>query len=195
MSMTGINRRFFDGLMADKKLSLRALAARMGMSHSSLSLTLSGARRMTLDEAAQVSQIFNIPVHEVFEALGIPTRPVAGTRVSVVGSVNGDGSVLPVDGTERTTSPPGMPDDVVAIQFRTAGTPLDWADGWVAFCKKPNGPRPMVGTVCYCQIKGGSAALGLVKRGYRENTYNLCGPYMQESVSLEWASPILLIRC
>lgn len=50
--MSGINRRFFDSLLADKKLSMRALAAQMGMNHSQLSLTFSGARKLQLEEAA-----------------------------------------------------------------------------------------------------------------------------------------------
>lgn len=53
--MGEINRRYFEGLMADHRLSLRALAARMGMQHSQLSLTFSGARKLTLEEAAMLT--------------------------------------------------------------------------------------------------------------------------------------------
>lgn len=36
--MADVNRRYFESLMQAKDLSLRALAKRMGMSHSQLSL-------------------------------------------------------------------------------------------------------------------------------------------------------------
>lgn len=192
--MTEINRRFFDSLMADKKLSLRALAAKMDMSHSQLSLTFNGQRRMTLDEATKISQIFNVPIHEVISATGVSMKPISGQRVQVVGTVSGDGTVSQVDGIERTTAPPGLPDNVIAIQFRTAGSALDWTDGWVSFCKKPNGVDPVIGSVCYFQIKGGASAVGLLRRGYKEDTYNACGPYYQESVALDFATPLLITR-
>jgi len=191
--MTGINRRFFDGLMADKKMSLRALASRMDMSHSSLSLTFNGARRMTLEEAAQISQIFNIPVHEVMEAIGISTKPVAGKRVAVVGVVSGDGVVNAVDGIERTNAPPGLPDDTVAIQWRTTGSPLDWGDGCVSFFDQ-SATAPIIGRLCYCQIKNGATVVAMLRRGYREGTYNLAGPYHQDSAILNSASPLLITR-
>lgn len=192
-NMTGINRRFFDGLMADKKMSLRALASRMDMSHSSLSLTFHGARRMTLEEAAQISQIFNIPVHEVMEAIGISTKPVAGKRVSVIGTVGGDGIVSPVDGIERTNAPPGLPDDAVAIQWRTTGSQLDWGDGCVSFFDQ-SATTPVIGRLSYCQIKNGPTVVAMLRRGYREGTHNLAGPYHQESAILASSSPLILTR-
>lgn len=78
--------------MADKKMSLRSLAAKMGMSHSQLSLTFSGSRRMTLDEAAQLSQIFSVPLHTIVENAGVTVKGVGARRVNVIGAVNGDGT-------------------------------------------------------------------------------------------------------
>lgn len=192
-----LNRRFFDSLMEEKKLSLRALAARMGMNHSQLSLTFSGGRKMQLDEAAQLSQIFSVPLHVIVENAGVTVKPLGGRRTQVIGAMRGDGTVeLYEKGvTERTTAPEDLPDDVVAVQCRTSGTILDWMDGWVMFCRQPDGfEHGYLGRVCLCQIKEGPAVIAMVKRGYREGTCNLSGPYVRESVVLEWASPFIVTR-
>lgn len=195
--MSGINRRFFEALMADKKMSLRALAGKMGMNHSQLSLTFSGGRRMTIEEASQLSHIFGIPLHRIFEAAGVTIRPHSGKRIPVVGVVKGDGAVEhhPDGVIERTTSPDILPDDTIAVQCRTAGSSLDWADNFVLFCREPNGVDPAsIGRLSYCKIKDGPAVVATVKRGYLDGSNNLSGLYTRESALLEFASPILLIR-
>jgi transcriptional regulator with XRE-family HTH domain len=195
--MSELNRRYFDALLAERKLSLRALAAKMGMNHSQLSLTFSGGRRMTLDEAAQLSNIFGVPLHKIVENAGVTVKPTNGRRVPVIGVVRGDGTVELYDGStiERTTVPEEMPADSVAVQCRMSGTQLDWMDGFVMFCRKTDDVDPAsLGRVCLCKIKEGAVVVGLVRRGYRENTANLAGPFHQDSVVLEWASPIAWTR-
>ncbi len=195
--MSDVNRRYFDGLMQDKKLSLRGLAQRMGISHSQLSLTFSGGRRLQLDEAAQLANILGEPLHRIVENAGIAVRSNHGIRVSVVGAVKGDGTVeMNPDGTvERTSAPEHMPDDSIALQCRTAGSPLDWMDGWVLFCPPLNGVNPTIlGRFCLVQIKDGPAVLAGVKRGYHEGTFNLSGPFVRESAPLLSATPVLWTR-
>lgn len=117
--------------------------------------------------------------------------------MKVVGAVKGDGTVELHDSTtvERTTAPEDVPHGSIAIQCRTAGTALDWMDGWVLFCKEPDGIDPgYLGRFCFAKVKEGATVIAMVKRGYRDNTVNLSGPISKESVSLEWASPILWTR-
>lgn len=195
--MSEVNRRYFESLMAGKKMSLRSLAQKMGMGHSQLSLTFSGARRAQLDEAAQLSEIFGEPLHKVVEALGVTVRPLTGSRVSVIGVVSGDGTVSMhgKDVVERTAAPEGLHGDNVAVQVRAPGSPLEWIDGTVMFCKKPEAvDQESLGRLCLVKIKNGPAALAAVRRGYQENTFNLSGPLTRESVVLEFATPILLSR-
>lgn len=183
--------------MRDKDLSLRALAKRMGLGHSQLSLTFSGERRLQLDEAIELSAIFGVPLSRIVQAMGIQSPPVGDTRVTVIGSVTGDGTVkLHDDGSvDRTSAPPGVPDDGQAVQFRTAGTPLDWLDATVMFCAKPDGIAPSaIGRLCLVQIKDGPMAVAAVRRGYMENSYNLSGPYTRDSARLEWCTPVLFSR-
>lgn len=192
-----VDRRYFEGLMRDKDLSLRALAKRMGLGHSQLSLTFSGDRKLQLDEAVQLSSIFGVPLARIIQAMGVEAGPVGDSRISVIGSVNGDGTVTihDRDTVERTTAPFGVPEDGVAVQFRTAGTPLDWLDGSIVFCAKPDGiDQAALGRLSLCQIKGGPAVVAAVRRGYQENTFNLFGPHQRENARLEWASPVLFSR-
>lgn len=195
--MSGLNRRFFDALLAEKKMSMRALASQMGMGHSQLSLTFSGARKLQLDEAAQLSQIFGVPLHKVVEAAGVTVKPAGGGRVKVIGAMLANGTVELYDkGTiERTTAPADMSRGSVAVQCRTSGTDLEWADGFVLFCKEPSELESgILGRFCLAQIKDGPTVVGLLKRGYKESTFNIAGPYHQESVTLEWATPIIFTR-
>lgn len=197
MQMGEINRRYFDGLMADQNLSLRGLAAKLGMGHSQLSLTFNGARKLQLDEAAKLSSIFGVPLHEIVENAGVSVRPGSGRRVNVAGALRGDGTVevYGPDVVEMASTPGDLPDDAVAIQARTSGSPLDWLDRTVFFCRKPDGVAPTaVGSLCWVKVKDGPSAIAAVKRGYAEGTFNLSGLYSRENATLEWASPILLSR-
>ncbi|MGL4297306.1 MAG: hypothetical protein ACRCTG_16470 [Aestuariivirga sp.] len=195
--MADVNRRYFESLMQGKDLSLRALASRMGLGHSQLSLTFSGLRKLQLDEAAQLSSIFGEPLHRIVEAAGVQVRSFHNHMVSVVGAMQGDGTVAlhPQGVLERTHAPELVPEDGVAIQARTAGSALEWMDGWVFFCEKPGRVDPAsLGRLAFCQIKGGPAVVASVRRGYQEGSYNLRGLYTADSVRLESAAPVLITR-
>lgn len=196
-NVTGINRRYFDNMLADRRLSLRGLAAKMGLGHSQLSLTFSGARKMTLEEAAQLSNIFGEPIHKIVENAGVAVRPSSGKRVNVIGNMIGDGTVSAYNpGTiERTSAPDGLPEDTVAIQCRTIGSPNEWMDGFVFFCRQTSRVETeAIGRLSYCKIKDGPAVIAMVRRGYVEGTYNLSGPFQRENAALEWAAPIVITR-
>lgn len=195
--MAEVNRRYFEGLMQDRKLSLRGLAKRMSMGHSQLSLTFSGDRKLTINEAVQLSSILGVPLADIIEASGVSVRMAAEFRVPVIGAVQGDGTVLmtPEDEAERTSAPDILPPDTVAVQARTAGTSLEWLDGVVMFCRRPSSfDMASLGRLSLCKIVGGPAVLAAVRRGYREGSFNLFGPHTAESVRLESATPILVSR-
>lgn len=192
-----VDRRFFETLMTNKKLSLRALASRMDMKHSQLSLTFSGQRRMQLDEATKLAEIFGVPLHRIAEAAGVADSRSNGRRVPVLGAMLGDGTIdMYGDGVvERTIAPDGLADNVVAVQAHSADTSASWMDGWVFFCVRPTEVAPdAVGRFCFAKIAEGPAVMATVRRGYRIGTFNLTGPYAKENVSLEWATPIILTR-
>lgn len=188
-----VDKRFFKALMAQQKLSLRAVAAKMGMGHSQLSLTFSGKRRMQLDEANQLAKILGVSLPQVAEAAGIAS--VRDNRLPMLGFLRGDGTVQALDKPERTAAPAGLPDGAVAIQARTADSASAWLDGWLFYCARSNEVAgDAVGRFCYAKIADGPLVLATVRRGYQVGTFNLSGPYAAESVALEWASPVLLSK-
>ena len=192
--MSTVNKQYFLDLMAARKLSMRGLAKRMEMNHSQLSLTLSGQRRMQLDEAAALSDVFGVPLHDIALAAGIDSRPAAGKRVTVTGFVGGDGTVTG-GAYDRTDSPLALPENAAAIQFRTADTPLSWMDAWVCFYVPRDTVAPdAIGRFCIASVAGGSMVVATVKRGYTEGTYNLSGPHTANNVQLDWAAPLLFAR-
>lgn len=195
--MTEVNRAYFESLMAQRKISLRQLAEKMGLAHSALSITFSGSRRMQLEEAAQLSNIFGVPIHEIIDNAGVSARPISSTRVNVVGALRGDGRVEKIGGktTERTSAPAGSPEGTEAIQARTADTPLSWLDGAVFFFVPSEAIHPdSIGRLCYLKIHDGEHVIAAIKRGYREGTYNLSGPYTKENAKIDWAAPIRMTR-
>lgn len=193
-----IDRRFFETLMASKKLSMRGLASKMDKTHSQLSLIFSGQRRMQLDEAAQLADILGVPLHRVAEAAGVGKARSNGKRVDVIGAMLGGGIVEmhPKGVVERTVAPDAsLPEHTRAVQARTADTPHSWMDGWVFFYVPSQAIEPdAIGRFCLAQVENGPTVLSTVRRGYRENTYNLSGPYTKDSERLSWACPVLITR-
>jgi transcriptional regulator with XRE-family HTH domain len=194
--MSEINKSYFENLLANKRISMRALADRMGMSHSQLSVTFSGKRRMQLEEAVTLSEIFGEPLTRIIEASGVPVGPVSGARLTVVGAAIGDGTVSHIDETQApSVGVPELPEDAIAIQCRTSESALAWMDGWILFCSKPSGVHgDSLGRFCFLKIKDGPAVLATIKRGYEEGTVNLSGPYSAENVRIEWATPIIATK-
>lgn len=199
MTSAGVDRRFFETLLASKKLSLRSVAAKMDRTHSQLSLILSGQRRMQLDEAVRFAEIFNVPLSRIVDAAGVGSGRALGRRVEVIGAVR-DGGIVEMHQPgviERAVAPEGLPDNVVAVQARTHGTPSSWMDGFVYFSLRTEEVEPdAIGRFCLAKVENGPSqvVLATVSRGYREGTYNLTGPYSAENKRLIWAAPILLVR-
>ena len=196
MDHQGINDKFFLEAMRNKDFSMRELAQKMGFSHhAQLSRTFSGERRIQLGEAVSLSQLLGIPFDEVIANAGFPEVIRAGPRIKIVGALGGTGEVAPVKAVERAIAPACVQNDTVAIQARTAETPLAWMDTFLFFCQPPGGVRPeAVSRFCYAKIKEGPAVMATVRRGYGIGTYNLTGPFERQNVELEWAEPITFTR-
>lgn len=68
--MTNFDKHYFRVRLAERELSMRQAAQRMGMGHSQLSLTFSGVRRMQLPEAVQLADMLGVSLQEVAEHAG-----------------------------------------------------------------------------------------------------------------------------
>jgi len=196
MDQPTVNKKYFLGIIKDRGMSLREVAAKMGFNHhAQLSRIFSNERRMQLDEAVNLSRILGLTFDDVIAHAGYPDAVRAGPRLKVVGALNGKGEVVAVTKVERAVAPSGMPVKSVAIQARTADTALSWMDAWVFFCVEPTSVKDSAfGRFCYAKIKGGPTVLATVRRGYASGSVNLSGPYNRQNAALDWAEPIIATR-
>lgn len=192
-----INPDYFKDLMDERQLSLRGLARMMGMSHSQLSQVFRGDRKMQINEAALLSQIFGQPIYSIIENAGVRVQPIGARRAKIVGAAGADGRVVDLreQTTERTVAPDHLPARAIAIQMRTAGTPLAWMDGSIMFCAEPVGvEESAINRLCLVQLKSGIQVLAHVTRGYNPGSYNLTGLFEMQDARIDWACPILLTK-
>lgn len=190
-----INKRFFDDQMRDRKISLRQVAKLMDTSPSQLSRTLSGHRRMQLSEAVSLAQILGVGLAELMVHSGIEQAQTEQRFCPVIGILQGDLTISPVDKNvrERVAIPLGdLPENVQAIQARTADSPFAFLDGWLFFIGPETDPADLVGTYAVCQVEGGSQIIGTIQRGYQPRTYNVTGAagITRQSQPLTWARRI-----
>lgn len=192
-----VNRPYFDALLASRNMSLRGMATKMGKTHSQLSLTLSGNRNMPLEEAAFWSEFFGEPLYKIAQNVGIEVRTITARRAEIVGHMGGSGQVDMDDAPRRARviAPDDLPEGGIAVQARTIQTGIEYTDGWLFFCAPPERIEPdIIGRMCFVQIRGGPFVIAGLRRGYLPDTYNLYGYYEQESVVLDWATPVLKIN-
>lgn len=191
-----VNKRFFEDLMKDRRLSLRSIARQMDMLPSQLSLTLSGKRRMQIAEAVKIGQILGASMAEVMIAAGIEEAKSDRRRCNVIGHFLGTGQVELVDkgAVERVTVPDGLPDDVFAIQARTIDSPYSYMDGWLYYGNSDRqDASELIGCLCLVRLEKGPLVFGTIRRGYNSGTYNVqYGPNNLTSQRVEWASKLLM---
>lgn len=191
-----VNRRFFDDLMKDRRLSLRSIARQMDMLPSQLSLTLNDKRRMQITEAVKLGQILGVPLADVMIAAGIEEAKMDRRRCNVIGHLLGTGDVQLVEkgAIERVTVPDGLPDDVFAIQARTQDSQFSYMDGWLFYGSSDRqDPSELVGRFSLVKLEDGTLTLGTLRRGYSSGTYNIqAGPQLLTSLRVEWASRLIM---
>lgn len=191
-----VNKRFFEDLLKDRRLSLRSVARQMDILPSQLSLTFSGKRRMQITEAVKLGQILGAPLSEVMIAAGIEEAKLDRRRCNVIGHLLGTGQVELVDkgAVERVTVPDGLPDEVVAIQARTIDSPYSYMDGWLYFIQaEKQEPSELIAHFSLAKLENGPLVIGTLRRGYSTGTYNVhSGPQNLTSQRIEWASKVIM---
>ena len=189
-----INTDWFKGLMADRRISQRELAKRLGVDHSALSLAFRGKRQMRMAEAADLARLLGVPVAEVMENAGIQADTMT---VPLRGFVDGHGEAHIKEDEERVTSPHAMAVGSFALQCRTSSSPLEYMDGWMLFVTKPLDqiPTGAQGKFCLVKISDGVQVIGTLKRGYKRGRYNIINAGSQiNDADVDWAAPILYIE-
>lgn len=189
-----MNRKYFDDLLKERKMSMRALARRLKMNPSQLSLTFSDQRRMQLGEAVHIAQILGVPLADVAFHAGIDVARMSMTRARVTGFMGEGGYIRIAPDRERTSLPQGLPLGTTAIQCRTEGTDLSWMDGWMLFVGPARPPTHLFGRFCVITLDDGRRVVGTLPKGYRPGSWVITGPYSSPGAVIVEAAPVISIR-
>lgn len=194
--MATINTKWFRDRLAEKGLSQRALARKLGLDQSAISLTFSGRRRMQFKEAADIAHLIGLPVSDVLKNAGVPLDQGKQTvPIAAYYDTHGEVHCIGYDG-ERAVPPMPMPAGSTAVQCRTAGSALEHMDGWLLFNGPHMPPDQMpLDTFGAVKLKQGICVLGTVRRGYKKGRFNVIGPAgTLQDVEVELFVPTLSIR-
>ena len=191
---------WFHEQLRAKRMTSMQLAAKLGLNPSAVSRMLAWepSRRMQMPEAAQIAELFGVPLVEVMERAGIPLSelsPSASGMLTVTGVITADGTVSEVakEAKRLVPAPPAAAEDVRALQFETAMTAQEPWDGWVLYYTPSETVRDdTVGRLCVAQTDGGELLVRFVRRARARRELDLvdmCGEN-RETRSLVAAAPV-----
>ena len=191
-----MNTQWFKDKLRDKKISQRGLAKILDIDPAAASLMLRKKRKMTAQEGHTISQVLGLPISEIFRQAGIEVVDDV-SRVPITSYMDEDGKVSAMAARthDSVVGPADCPQGTYAIQVRSPATPKD---GWLLFvnpCEKPAGE--MIDKMCSSATSDGRQLVGVVRRGYRQDTHNLIlwpSNNVASDVSLVWSSAILWIK-
>lgn len=172
------DKEWFRQQLARREISQRQLAALIGVDPATITYTLNGTRRLTLNELKQFSEILHLPVDEIMRHWGFPEVGLGRVKVPITGYMNDDCSVaeatqpcVPVE------APPGIPRDGRAIQIRSPHASVSIWDGMLCFVGAGNfNPTEAIGHMALCTDNQGVHYMGYLSRGYEDGKYNLTHP-------------------
>jgi transcriptional regulator with XRE-family HTH domain len=191
-----MNTQWFRDRLKEKKISQRGLAKLMGIDPAAASLMLRDMRKMTSQEALQISQILEVNMTEVMRQAGIEVVDDV-RRVPISSFMDEDGNVSRMAARTHDTviGPADCPLGTYAIQVRC---PANVKDGWLLFVNPTQGPSSdYIDKLCSTATSDGKQLVGVVRRGYRRDTHNLIlwpSNNVASDVTLVWSSTILWIK-
>lgn len=188
-----IEKRWFQDRIRDAGLSQARLAQMLGIDRAAMSLTLSGKRKMQLEEAARIAEILAVDVDDVLGRAGI-RLPKGPQTVLITGIVDVNGRVHDKSNPARTDPPTGAPSNTTAIRCEDRASVIY---GWVFFfVPKPTVAGDALERVSIVRLIDSTQFLASVARGFEPGAYNLrfIDGRMIENARLISASPVLWIR-
>lgn len=192
-----INTDWFRDRLRNLKMSQRTLAKMMEIDPASVSYMLKGTRKMSMDEAKRIGDIFLVPVTEVMRQAGIEVLDDV-RKIPINGHMNNDYEItlLPKGTHDMVIGPADLPAKSYAIQSRCAGEPKD---GWLSYISGEQlQPNELLDRYCVCSMADGTIMMATLKRGYKSGTFNLLvSPHIKrilENKSIAWASRVLWIQ-
>ncbi len=199
MTQKTINTRWFNAILHDRGMSQRELCRRLGLDSSAMSLTLRGKRLMKMTEAVDIARLLGVPLADVLENAGINLDSAGVRAIPVVGYIDSQLEAH-IDWNakgDRISVPSELPENAVALVAKCTGGPSYLLDGWTFFIAPPAPPTAdAIGRYCIVGLQGSVTLARFVRRGYKPGFYNLVTMVGVdiENASIEWASPILLIK-
>ena len=193
-----IDGQWFRDRLADQHLSQRSAAKHLNMDPASLSLLMSGKRRMRVDQAAALSELVKVPLGEVIRRAGVDMPGSDRGLLNVIGFIDGMGGV-----TVREDSP-GMTfrfnaeltDGAKGFQFRTAQTAADVWDGYIVAVEAPTVAAAAIGNTGVIKTRGHGMLFGRARRGYATDHYTVIGltGELTHDVYIESFMPMIAMR-
>lgn len=199
--MYHVDTQFFKNLLADRRISGRAFAKRLGIDPSAFSRTLNNKREMKIEEAAKIASGTGVSLDEVLRHAGIKEGAAIENIVPVIGRLHGSGEIEifgEARKPERIPAPLDVPADATAIVADTAQSPLELMDGWTFYLgARSDNPGELVGRQVMAQIVGAKRPrLGWLKRSHRAAHFNVItdGGRGEKGVQIEWCAPVIWIK-
>lgn len=193
---TKVNTKWFKDRLAQRDLSMRKLAKLMDLDPAAVSRMLRGQRDMTKLEANKISGLLTVPVTEVLRQAGVPVTEDSRAlplkaRVDAAGMLHTIANKNP----RRVNAPHDVPAAGLVVQIRAPDVP---SDGWMFFAAAfDSRVEGFIDRLCIVELKKHGHALGVLKRGYDGERYNLVpftGAHPIENVDPVSAAPVLWIR-
>lgn len=195
-----VKTQWFKDRLAERQMSQRALARAMGLDSAALSLMFRGRRHMKISEAIEIARLLGRTPEEVMAAAGAEVLAAKQSRIPLCGSVDGSGEVHTFAQKDWGSVPhPGVDigPHAHAVHCRTAGSEIDFMDGWMLYVDYPpraGVPAESVGRLSICMLSTGIQYLAKPTRGYTRGRWHLNGPAATaEDAIVQWAVPVLHI--
>jgi len=194
--ITNVNTQWFKDRLKEQEMSMRGLGRLMNLDPSAISLMLRGKRAMRSDEANQIANLLGHDVSEVLRRTGVPVEEgVRHVSVTLRAIKNGKVENIPSETVRKYPAPIDVPPTAEAVQIRDDNSNLD---GWIMYsglAKKDFASS--TGRLCVVTLQDSSRILGVLKRGYESNRWNivpLTGGSVQTDVEVDHVSEIRWIR-
>lgn len=172
-----IDSKWFRDSLTDRRMTQREFASLAGMDPASLTLTIQGKRRMTIERAAEFARILGVPVDDVMKKFGINAHEDI-QRVPIIGFIDGAAEVtITPEPIGRTISPFLLPHDVSALTMRSTAGPLDMMHGWLFFVgPELSSTEGAIDRTAIVRAKGQARPLlRLIRRGATPGLFTLTG--------------------
>ncbi len=202
-----IDSDWFKAKLEENHLSMRDLAKRLDMNISSLSRTISGDRRMQLEEAKQIAHFLRAPVAEVMRHAGVAIDlDGMPTRIMLAAIIQADGRM------ERLKDPAPLSQDIIdkaqsaisrsgngqiiAAQIRANEGPLSmWDDALVLFKHTDTVEQAAIGSLSMVRNRDtGNQGIVKVMRARKTGEATVQRPSGDiVEISMDYATPVIAI--